>query len=76
MPIVDVQVAVRVLYGATARSLNFVILCPSNMYFLLYSTLKSVFVDKFGYPCTLDDLFDLGKKKKKRSPYHIRRMSS
>ena len=72
-----VQVAVRVLcesFAAPLRSLNFVTLCPSNMYFLPYRTLKAVFVDKFGYSCTIDDLFDLGKKK--RNPYHIRRVSS
>ena len=50
-------------FAASLRSFNFVTLCPSNMYFLLYSTFKSVFVDKFGYPCTIDDLI-LKKKTK------------
>ena len=49
-------------FAAPLRSLNFVTFCPSDMYFLLYSTLKSVFVDKFGYPCTIDVIFDLEKK--------------
>ena len=40
-----------------------------------FIVLKSVFVDKFGYPCTIDDLFDL-EKKKNESPYHIQRVSS
>ena len=62
------------IISAPLRSLNFVTLCPSDMYFLLYSTLKSVFVDKFGYLCTIDVIFDL--EKKNRSPYHIRRVSS
>ena len=44
---VEVQVAVRVLCGAIAV-FKFVTLCPFNMYFLLYRTLKAVFVDKFG----------------------------
>ena len=51
-------------FAAPLRSLNFVTLCPSDMYFLLYSTLKSVFVDRFGYPCTIDVIFDLEKKSK------------
>ena len=51
-------------FAALLRSPNFVTLCPSNMYFLLYSTLESVFVDKFGYPCTIDVIFDLEKKLK------------
>ena len=43
-------------FAAPLRPLNFVTLCPSKMYFLLYSTLKSVFVYRFGYPCTIDTL--------------------
>ena len=52
----------QVITTRDKASIKLTTLCPSNMYFLLYSTLKSIFVDKFGYPCTIGGLFDLEKK--------------
>ena len=44
------------------RSLNFVTVCPSSLYFSLYSTIQFVSFNFYGYSHTVYVLFDIEKK--------------